>query len=219
MKLRPFTIIEAQQRSPAWFEARIGRVTGSKASCVLMGEKTAGRADYVMQLALERMTGVAEEPGYVSAEMQRGVDKEPFARMRAEVSGAFIRETGFVRHDHMMIGTSLDGDEDDFATLWEFKCPKSTTHVKYLRTAGVQLLTDYQPQIVHALYVTGSQHAIIASFDDRMPAGLEWVQREVRAADLPMVEYEKALSKFLADVTSLENELRAMQQKQLTPTT
>lgn len=219
MTARPFTIIEAPQRSPAWFEARIGRVTGSKASCVLMGEKTAGRADYVMQLALERMTGVAEEPGYVSAEMQRGVDKEPFARMRAEVSGAFIRETGFVRHDHMMIGTSLDGDEDDFATLWEFKCPKSTTHVKYLRTAGAQLLTDYQPQIVHALYVTGSQRAIIASFDDRMPAGLEWVQREVLAADLPMVEYEKALSKFLADVTSLENELRDMQKKHLTPTT
>lgn len=211
--MRPFTIIDAPQRSPEWFSARLGRVTGSKASCVLMGEKTAGRADYVMQLALERLTGLAEEPGYVSAEMQRGVDKEPFARMRAEVSGAFIRETGFVRHDTLMIGTSLDGDEEDFSTIWEFKCPKSTTHVKYLRSAGAALLADYQPQIVHGLYVTGAERAIIASFDDRMPAGLEWVQSEVRAVDLPMTEYQAALQKFLLDVENLEAELRFMQAK------
>jgi len=212
MKLKPFTIVDAPQRSPEWFAARLGRVTGSKASCVLMGEKTAGRADYVMQLALERLTGVAEEPGYVSAEMQRGIDKEPLARMRGEIAGAFIRETGFLRHDTLMIGASLDGDEGDFRTIWEFKCPKSTTHVKYLRTAGAALLADYQPQIVHGLLVTGADRAIIASFDDRMPAGLEWVQREVRAADLPVTEYEKALLKFLADVEALEFELREMKE-------
>lgn len=210
--MKAFTVIDAPQRSPEWFAARLGRVTGSKASCVLMGEKTAGRADYVLQLALERLTCTAEELGYVSAEMQRGVDKEPFARMRAEASGAFIRETGFLRHDTLMIGTSLDGDEDDFKTIWEFKCPKSTTHVKYLRTAGAALLADYQAQIVHGVYVTSAERAIIGSFDDRMPVGLDWVQREVRAVDLPIIEYEKALLKFLADVESMEAELRDMRE-------
>lgn len=206
--MKAFTVIDAPQRSPEWFAARLGRVTGSKASCVLMGEKTAGRADYVLQLALERLTGISEEPGYVSAEMQRGVDKEPSARIRAESGGAFIRETGFLRHNGLMIGASLDGDEDDFATIWEFKCPKSTTHVKYLRTDGAALLADYQPQIVHGLFVTGAERAVIASFDDRMPPGLEWVSRAVRAADMPIEEYEKALLKFLGDVASMEHELR-----------
>lgn len=206
--MKPFTVIDAPQRSPEWFAARLGRVTGSKAGCVLMGEKTAGRADYVLQLALERLTCTAEELGYVSAEMQRGIDKEPLARMRGELSGAFIRETGFLRHDTLMIGASLDGDEDDFKIIWEFKCPKSTTHVKYLRTNGVALLADYQPQIVHGLYVTGAERAVIASFDDRMPLGLEWVQREARAADLPIEEYERALLKFLGDVDNMEAELR-----------
>lgn len=207
-----FTVIDAPQRSPEWFAARLGRVTGSKASCVLMGEKTAGRADYVLQLALERLTGVVDEPGYVSAEMQRGIDKEPLARIRAESEGAFIRETGFLRHDNLMIGASLDGDEDDFKTIWEFKCPKSSTHVRYLRTGGVALLADYQPQIMHGLYVTGAKRAVIGSFDDRMPAGLEWVQRDVSAADLPIEEYEKALRRFLADVASMEAELRDMRE-------
>lgn len=211
--MKPFTIVDAPQRSPEWFAARLGRVTGSKAACVLMGEKTAGRADYALQLALERLTGRADENGYVSAEMQRGVDMEPFARMRAEVSGAFIRETGFLCHNELMIGVSLDGDEGDFKTIWEFKCPKSTTHVKYLRTGGVALLADYQPQIVHGLYVTGAERAVIASFDDRMPPGLEWVQRDVLARDLPVEEYEKALRKFLADVADLEAELRDMREE------
>lgn len=212
---RAFTIINDPQRSPEWFAARLGRVTGSKASCVLMGEKTAGRADYVLQLALERLTGQAEEQGYVSPEMLRGVEKEPFARMRGESGGAFIRETGFLRHDKLMIGTSLDGDSDDFECVWEFKCPKSTTHIKYLKSAGSELLKDYQPQLMHGIYVTSAKQAVIGSFDDRMPSGLEWVQREVRASDLPIEEYEKSLMKFLSDVSNMEAELRLLQKGKL----
>lgn len=207
---KQFTIIDAPQRSPEWFASRLGRVTGSKASCVLMGEKTAGRADYVLQLAIERLTGVADEFGYVSAEMQRGIDKEPFARMRAEASGAFIRETGFIRHNALMIGASLDGDENDFERIWEFKAPKSTTHLKYLRTDGAALVEDYRAQIMHNLFVTGARTAVAGSFDDRLPHGLEWVQREVRAADMPIAEYEKSLMKFLDDVSNTEEELRTM---------
>jgi hypothetical protein len=208
---RDFTIVEAPQRSPEWFAARLGRVTGSKASCVLMGEKTAGRADYIMQLALERMTGAALDAGYVSTEMQRGTDLEPFARMRAERSGAIIRETGFLRHDRLMIGASLDGDEDDFERVWEFKCPKSTTHIKYVETRGKALIKDYEPQIMHNLLLTGAKAAAIGSFDDRMPEGLEWVQYEVRATDLPIVEYEKALAKFLVEVEAMHERLRMLQ--------
>lgn len=211
--MRAFTIIDAPQRSPEWFAARLGRVTGSKASCVLMGETTAGRADYVMQLALERLTGKCDEFGYVSAEMQRGIDLEPLARMQAESSGVLIRETGFLRHDTLMIGASLDGDSDDFNCIWEFKCPKSTTHVKYLKSAGADLVKDYRAQLTHNTFVTSAERAFAGSFDDRLPPGLDWVQREVRAADLPLEEYEKALMKFLNDVSNTEAELRLLQRK------
>lgn len=214
---RPFTIIDAPQRSGEWFAARLGRVTGSKASCVLMGDKTAGRADYIVQLALERLTGKPSENGYVNAEMQRGVELEPFARMRAEMGGHFIRETGFLRHDGMMIGTSLDGDEDDFGCLWEFKCPKSTTHIKYFESCGELLVKDYHAQLLHGLYVTGAPMAIIGSYDDRMPDGLEWVQAEVRANDLQLAEYDVALRRFLAEVDAMEARLLSMASKSPPP--
>lgn len=208
---RLFTVIEAEQRTPKWFAARLGRVTGSKAGAVLMGDKTAGRADYVMQLVLERLTGMPEEQGYVSPEMKHGVDKEPLARMQAEAGGVLIRETGFLSHNALPIGASLDGDSDDFNTIWEFKCPKSTTHVKYLKTAGVLLASDYQAQITHNVFVTSAERAIVGSFDDRLPVGLDWVQREILAKDLPLDEYQKALEKFLRDVANMESELRGLQ--------
>lgn len=207
--MKPFTIIDAPQRSPEWFAARLGRVTGSMAKCVLMGEKTAGRADYVLQLALERITGQSDEFGFVSAEMQRGIEKEPLARMRAEAGGEFIRETGFLRHDRLMIGASIDGDSDDFGMIWEFKCPKSTTHVKYLRDVGA-LVGDYKAQLMHNMTVTGAGAATAGSFDDRLPPGLEWISKTVRAEDLPMTEYQMALDRFLLDVDAMEAELRLM---------
>lgn len=211
--MRAFTVIDAPQRSPEWFSSRLGRVTGSKASCVLMGEKTAGRADYVLQLALERLTGQCEEISYTSPEMQRGIDKEPLARMHAEAGGVFIRETGFLRHNTLMIGSSLDGDSDDFKTIWEFKCPKSTTHVKYLKSEGGLLVQEYQAQITHNVFTASAERAIAGSFDDRLPPGLDWIQREVRAADLPLEEYEKALMKFLNDVSNMVAELTLLQRK------
>lgn len=210
---RAFTVVDAEQRSPEWFSARLGRVTGSKAKCVMMGATTAGRNDYIMQLALERLTGIPEEPGFVNNEMLRGIEKEPFALMRAESTGPMIRTTGFIRHDELMIGASLDGDSEEFSMVWEFKCPKSTTHLKYLRSGGETLIEDYLFQLTHNTYVTGAKSATAGSFDDRMPTGLDWVQCEVRADKLPIFEYERALHKFLAEVQVLELELREMLDK------
>lgn len=208
---RPFTVIDADQRTPAWFDARLGRATGSKAACVMMGATTAGRADYLLQLALERMTGQPPEQGFVSAEMQRGIEKEPFARMKAEeVSGVLIRETGFLRHDGRMIGASLDGDSDDFSTIYEFKCCKSTTHVKYLNSPD-SLVKDYQWQLCHNILVSDASGAVIGAFDDRMPVGLDYVQVALRASDLPVFEYERALTKFLREVDDMVEQLAALQ--------
>jgi len=108
-----------------------------------------------------------------------------------------------------MIGTSLDGDVDDFAAIVEIKCPKSTTHVGYL-DAG-KLPAAYQPQIMHSLFVTGAKDAIFCSFDNRLPTGLELFVVDVKASDLPLEEYETALHKFLKEVADLEFKLLEMQ--------
>lgn len=209
-----FTVITAAQGTDDWFAARCGRVTGSKASCVLAGEKTATRADYRLQLAVERITGKPETFDFTNAHMQHGTETEPEARLSLEaVRGIMIRETGFCSHNALMIGASLDGDIDDFASIVELKCPKSTTHIGYLEDG--KLPTTYRAQVMHNLYVTGARSALFASYDSRVPDGLQLFIVEVSASDLPIDDYEKSLMAFLSEVSAMEDKLQSLRSQSL----
>lgn len=195
-------IVDAEQRSAEWFAARAGLLTGSRATDAMAKIKSgeaAARRDYRLQLAVERLTGQPMESGFTSAEMQRGIDLEPVARARYEMeSGNLVRQTGFVIGDNPWTGCSLDGDVDGFTGIVEFKCPKSTTHIRYLE-AG-QLPPDYGLQVMHNLWVTGAQWCDFASFDDRLPAGLDWFCIRVHAKDMDIAGYAAAAAQFLAEV-------------------
>jgi predicted phage-related endonuclease len=211
---RNFTIVDCAQRSPEWFAARAGRLTGSKAAVVYMGEKTAGRADYILQLALERLTGLIEPEPFFNADMKRGVEKEPWVRLTTEVAyGVTIRQTGFVRHNSKMIGMSFDGDINDFESFAEFKMPKSKTHINYMRAKV--LPADYKAQVMHGHLVSGAKHSIFCSGDDRLPVGLDLFYVETNVNDLPMDDYSRAVDKFLNQVSDMEAELRLLQQGKL----
>lgn len=211
---RSFSIIDCEQRSPEWFAARAGRVTGSKAKIVMMGEKAEGRADYLLQLALERKTAHIEPEPFFSKEMQRGVEKESWGREIIEVDyGVLIRQTGFCRHNALMIGMSFDGDINNFESFIEIKMPKSKTHINYMRAK--KLPSDYKCQVMHGHMVSGAKHSIFCSGDDRLPTGLDRFYFEANVNDLPMDEYEKALTKFLDQVSDTEAELRLLQQGKL----
>ncbi|SRR6266404_140175 len=211
---RDFTVFDCAQRSPEWFIARAGLVTGSKAKMVFMKDGTAGRDDYILQLALERMTGLIEPEPFFNADMKRGVEKEPWCRLTTEINyGVTIRQTGFVRHNTMKIGMSFDGDINDFESFAEFKMPKSKTHVNYMRAKT--LPADYKPQVMHGHLVSGAKHSIFCSGDDRLPDGLDLFYIESNVNDLPMDEYSKALNKFLNQVSNMEAELRLLQKGKL----
>lgn len=211
---RDFTIIDCAQRSPEWFTARAGRVTGSKAAVVFMGTKTAGYQDYALQLALERMTALIEPEPFLSKEMRRGVDKEPWGRSIIEIDyGVMIRQTGFCRHDKKMIGMSFDGDINDFESFVEIKMPKTKTLINYMRVKV--LPPEYKPQVMHGHLISDAKHSIFCSGDDRLPSGLDRFYVESDVNHLPMDEYTKALDKFLNHVSDLEAELRLLQQGKL----
>lgn len=211
---RDFTIIDCAQRTEEWFAVRAGRVTGSKASIVFMGAKTAGYQDYALQLALERKTGLIEPEPFLSKEMKRGIEKESWGREIIEVDyGVMIRQTGFCRHNTRMIGMSFDGDINDFESFVEIKMPKSKTLINYLRAKT--LPPEYKCQVMHGHLLSGARHSIFLSADDRLPQGLDRFYHESDVNDLPMDEYNKALDKFLNHVSDLEAELRLLQKGQL----
>ncbi len=194
-------ILDHPQRSPEWFAARLGRLTGSRAADMLATIKSgeaAARRDLRTQLVCERLTGASQEDVFVNAAMQRGIDCEPLAFAAYEaLTGHMARQVGFIQHETAMAGCSPDGLIDDDGIL-ELKCPKSATHLKYLRARTVP--SDYLPQIIHNLWVTGAAYCDFVSFDDRFPAALQVfhvrVPREQKAIDA----YDLAARAFLAEV-------------------
>jgi putative phage-type endonuclease len=210
--VRDFTVVEAEQRSPEWFAARLGRLTGSRAADMLATIKTgeaAARRDLRMQLVCERLTQSLQEDGFINAAMQRGIDCEPlaFAAYEAE-TGQVVQRSGFCAHNTLAIGCSLDGHIEDFEGILECKCPKSATHLRYLK-AGV-VPADYLPQITHNLWVTGAQWCDFVSFDDRFPAALSFFRVRVNRDEKAIDEYAAKAIAFLAEVQTECEAVRTM---------
>ncbi len=197
-----FTVIDAPQRSVAWFQARLGRLTGSRAGDMLAtiqkGE-AAARRDLRTQLVVERLTQTVQEDVFVNAAMQWGIDQEPAAFAAYEArTGLLAVRTGFLSSDDQMTGCSLDGHVGAFEGILECKCPKSATHLRYLK--GDSVPSDYLPQIRHNLWVSGAAWCDFLSFDPRFPAHLQTFLMRVWASEVDLPGYEQKARSFLAEV-------------------
>lgn len=207
---RSFTVVEAEQRSAEWFQARLGRLTGSRAGDMLATIKSgeaAKRRDYRVQLVLERLQGRMQEDDRITPEMVRGIEKEPDA-MTAYMArtGQDVARTGFLRHDEYMAGCSLDGHVGDFHGIVEIKCPKSANHLRYVR-APWEALNDHKPQILHNLWVSGAQWCDLVSFDDRFPDRFALVVVRYERVAIDILSYEKCALRFLSEV---EDEMKGL---------
>ena len=205
-----FTIIDADQRSPEWFQARCGRLTGSKADVIFAKGKGGGEAvtrrDYKLQLACERLTGAPQDDVYVNSAMQRGIDEEPAALAAYEVqTGNMVRKTGFLAHVIHLAGCSLDGSIDEFTGILELKNPKTATHLSYIRNPGT-LAEAYHWQAQHNLWVTGAEWCDVVSFDSRLPKMLQLHIERVK----PDGTYEPAALQFLSEVAAEVDAIKAL---------
>lgn len=200
--MRRFTIHDAEQRTPEWFQARLGRLTGSRAGDMLASIRSgeaAARRDLRIQLVVERLTGQPQEEPFTNAAMQWGLDHEAEAFAAYEAySGNVARRTGFLTHTELMVGCSLDGDVDDFAGIVEIKCPKSATHYGYLKSGAVP--ANHMPQLLHNLWVTHAQWCDFVSYDPRMPEHLRLFVCRVPRNDIDVIAYGRTAEKFLDEV-------------------
>mgnify|MGYP001555597741 CR=1 FL=1 len=210
--MKRFAIHDCEQRSPEWFARRSGRLTGSRAADVLATIKSgeaAARRDLRMQLVCERLTGQPQESGYINADMMRGIDLEPVARAAYEViTGDFVTTSGFLALPDLMAGCSLDGHLGDYQTLVSIKCPKTATHIGYLR-AGV-MPASYVPQMLHELWITGAREYHFLSFDDRLPDALRTFFVRVPRNEDAVQDYADKAKVFLAEVDRETDALRTL---------
>lgn len=221
-----FEIVTVEQRSEAWFAARLGRVTGSTANAVLSKGRSAGtesvqRVNLRTRLALERITGRSLENDFQTPAMTQGIEREAEALAAYEAAtGQLIETTGFLKHVELMAGCSLDAHVGDFEGLVSIKCPIPATHLETLRKRdaalrnGTQMAdtipADYSRQILHEQWVTGAAWTDYVSFNPDFPGALRLcvirVERDAKLLDA----YELALRLFLTEVEREQAEIQKM---------
>ena len=139
------------QGTDEWKKDRLGKATGSAIAAIFATVKSgeaAARADYRMDLVLERITGNVQGIDFTTKDMEWGTAQEPYSRMAYEMAtDLMVKESGFVYLPNVAAGCSVDGfihDNGRFG-IWESKSPKSKTHLSYLM--GNKLPSLYVPQV------------------------------------------------------------------------
>jgi hypothetical protein len=205
------TIYDMDQRTDDWLQARCGRVTGSRAADIFAtrkdGKEAAPRRDYRMQLALERALGKPlDDDGYKGRDVARGIALESDALMAYEAqTGSLLRRTGFVAHNEMPIGCSLDGDLGDLRVLVEVKCPRPATHWIYLQAGKVP--DEYEPQLIHNQLVTDALESVFISYCPQFGPLALFVKSYPRD-EKKVQSYRLTLEMFLGEVAGEEASIR-----------
>ena len=194
--------IAVEQGTPEWHQLRAGKVTASRVADILAKTKTgpsASRQNYLIELALQRTTGIIEE-SYTNAAMEWGTQTEPQARVAYEVkTGNFVDQIAFVDHPTIAgFGCSPDGIVGE--GLIEIKCPNSATHWSYVKAKAPP--TKYFIQMQAQMAVTGAKWCDFVSFDPRMPERSQLLIVNVRRDPEFILYMEAEINQFLEEVST-----------------
>ncbi len=197
------------QRDEKWRKDRAGKITGSRLCDVMAySEKTGkplkARADYIFEVATERITGEALA-GFTAKATDYGTEVEPHGLAAYEAdTGLIVELADFIQHqDFDFIGVSPDflAKPDGGG---ELKCPyNSAVHLATLRDGMPE---EHIPQVQGGLWVTKRKFWDFCSYDPRMPEHLRLYRQRV----LPDLDYIAKLQaeclKFNAEVEALVNQ-------------
>ncbi len=141
---------DIEQRSKEWHSIRYRKVGGTLCKGLFVPSDTL--LTDLLSCMLEPLK--INHDDYVNADMQRGIDFEPYARreMSAYI-GKNLFECGWINStDIPIIGISPDGITACETEQAEIKCPNKKKHTEILM-AGNVILDDYKHQCVHAFAV------------------------------------------------------------------
>jgi putative phage-type endonuclease len=194
-------ILNIEQKSEAWYEARAGRVTSTRFKSLVAKETTDTYKDLITNLACEIITGRSDE-GFSNALMEEAIAKEPIARLAYEVNmETAVRNVGFIIPDeghkyHNWIGDSPDGLIIEDSGCIEIKCPLMRTHFEYI--VNDKLPSEYRYQVQGHLFVTGLKYCDFVSYVDGMKLFVVRVYPDLEL----FAEYERRLDLLIPAVES-----------------
>ena len=191
-------ILDCEQGTPEWFEARLGIPTASNFHKVLSKGRGATRKAYMIQLAAERLTGTKAE-SFQSEAMKRGNEIEPKARAAYEFDKGITCElVGF--YTNGQYGCSPDALIGDNGLL-EIKSPLSTTHIETVLSG--KMPPKHIAQVQGQMWITERDWCDFVSFDPRINTTADYFCVRVDRDD----EYIENLA---TEIDTFNNELNKL---------
>ena len=159
-------IYNFEQRTEEWYNIRKGKMTASNAEIIIANGK--GLETYIYNLMAEYYSS-AEKENYINADMQRGIDLEPEARLEFEFyTDLDVQEVGFIEYNEF-IGVSPDGLVGDDGLI-EIKCPNDSIYFKLLLSNNIK--PEYIAQMQMQMYVTERQYCYFVSYNPNFEKSL-----------------------------------------------
>lgn len=147
--------LDCEQGSEEWLAARLGipTATGFENIVTATGKKSASYIKYMAELIEESILGGGDT--FKSGFMERGNQLEPQARAAYEflTGNDVIQVGGVYLNEDRDVMVSPDGLIPSLKKGLEIKCPKMSTHIRYLLEGSVP--AEYVIQVQANLWVTG----------------------------------------------------------------
>ncbi len=204
-----------EQRTTEWYEARLGKLTASRAASAFdvykigakKGTPTETAKKLILEMAYERTTGNRIETP-LTLPMRWGVEHEDEARNAyIHQTGNEVTQVGFIDHNEIdMFGASPDGLVGADGLI-EIKCPSELMHLQRIE-AGI-VPPEYQTQMLVQLACTGRKWCDYVDYDPRNTLIPLFVVR-FEPSEEELKETEQKAIAFLELVDAKVAELKAI---------
>ena len=197
--------LDCEQGSEEWLKARLGipTATGFENIVTATGKKSSGQIKYMAELIEESILGLQDNT-FRSNFMERGNQLEPLARSAYEfITGNDVIQVGGVYLDeHKEAMVSPDGLIPKLKKGLELKCPKMSTHIRYLLEGGVP--AEYIVQVQANLWVTGYDTGDFVSYCPEYQKQTIYLYTAKRDEGL-MKAFDKFIPQFLNTLRAYKN--------------
>lgn len=209
IKLSDMKIIEVEQGTKEWEEARIGKISGTRLGFAI--GTTAKQESLLNELIAESLTGERKDV-YQSQAMARGSEAEEYAISEYEIAtGELTGKVGIcVSDEHDWLVNSPDRlvlKDGKYRKAVEVKSPNTETLVGYIRDGGIP--KEYLPQVMSYFLVNSDLEELdFVVYDPRIQTEQYrlWIVNVKREE----LELMKAMEKLLSFRSKWVGELKKL---------
>lgn len=197
-------ILDIEQRTDEWFQARIGLFTASDFDKIItpLGKKSTS-IDLLTNIMCMEIIENEKRQNLMTAAIERGLFLEQEAITYYEMfKNVTVDKVGFCLAEEGYYGCSPDGLVGNDGLI-EAKCAKGEKQIRYILSG--EELVDYKPQIQGGLLVTGREWNDLVAYHPAAPVIIRFYRDEA---------YIKNLKEYLAEGKEiLDSKLEKLKQK------